>query len=258
LRQERKVIIISTVRSSKDFLEYDLRRTLGFVANPRRFNGEPYQNIVLQSPKSDHTCMLLVAITRAQALLIVVGDPQVLSLDPLWRSFLNYVHNNRGWAGPAITWDPRVPVDEIGGYDRAVREAAKLDMNELTRRLENGIMAEVKDLVMVEVKDPVMVEVKYPVIAEIEDPVTNTPVLSSDVEIGPLVWGRDISSQLRTLIGSLPHSHLISQHVQARRWRTSYIYARFPNNVEAIRFVNAWARDTPAAYPDVSVVHARN
>ena len=32
-------MIISTVRSSKDFVKYDLRHTLGFVANPRRFNG---------------------------------------------------------------------------------------------------------------------------------------------------------------------------------------------------------------------------
>ena len=39
LHQERKVIIISTVHSSKAFVEYDLRHTLGFVANPRRFNG---------------------------------------------------------------------------------------------------------------------------------------------------------------------------------------------------------------------------
>ncbi|KAJ7931318.1 hypothetical protein B0H13DRAFT_1858158 [Mycena leptocephala] len=74
--QERRVIIISTVRSSREFVEYDLRHTLGFVANPRRFN---------------------VAVTRAQALLIVIGDPDVLSLDPLWRSFLNYIYTNGGW-----------------------------------------------------------------------------------------------------------------------------------------------------------------
>ena len=39
LLQERKVIIISTVRSSTEHIDYDVRHTLGFVANPRRFNG---------------------------------------------------------------------------------------------------------------------------------------------------------------------------------------------------------------------------
>ncbi|KAF9057240.1 RNA helicase [Panaeolus papilionaceus] len=123
--QERKVIMISTVRSSKEFIEYDLLHTLGFVANPRRFN---------------------VAVTRAQALLIVVGDPQVLSLDPLWRSFLNYVYLNGGWTGPDITWDPTEPVEEAGGYDRAIREAAGLDMNEFSKRMEEATMAGVEDL----------------------------------------------------------------------------------------------------------------
>lgn len=117
--QEKRVIIISTVRSSREFVEYDLRHTLGFVASPRRFN---------------------VAVTRAQALLIVVGDPHVLSLDPLWRSFLNYVYLNDGWTGPDIAWDPTIPVNEAGGYDRAIRAAAQLDMNDLTRRMEEATL----------------------------------------------------------------------------------------------------------------------
>jgi hypothetical protein len=58
--QERRIIIISTVRSSKEFVEYDLRHTLGFVANPRRFNGswqfiihEMYLMILLQWPSRE-------------------------------------------------------------------------------------------------------------------------------------------------------------------------------------------------------------
>ncbi|KAJ6600007.1 P-loop containing nucleoside triphosphate hydrolase protein [Mycena vulgaris] len=121
--QERRVIIISTVRSSREFVEYDLRHTLGFVANPRRFN---------------------VAVTRAQALLIVVGDPNVLALDPLWRSFLNYVHTHGGWTGPDIAWDPREAVDEAGGYDRVARDTAQQDMNAFTRRMEQLTIAGVE------------------------------------------------------------------------------------------------------------------
>ncbi|TFK28524.1 RNA helicase [Coprinopsis marcescibilis] len=115
--QERKVIIISTVRSSKDFVEYDLRHTLGFVASPRRFN---------------------VAVTRAQALLIVVGNPQVLGLDPLWRAFLNYIYDNDGWTGSMdIPWDPEEELEEGTQYDARARRQAELDMNEFTRRMES-------------------------------------------------------------------------------------------------------------------------
>lgn len=84
---------------------------------------------------------VLVAVTRAQALLIVIGDPAVLSLDPLWRSFLNYIHLNGGWTGPRITWDPRAPVEETGGYDRALRNAALGEMNDFTRRMESLTLA---------------------------------------------------------------------------------------------------------------------
>lgn len=70
----------------------------------------------------------------------------MLSLDPLWRSFLNYIYRNNGWEDPsAITWDPAVPVDEDGGYDREIREAAQIDMNQLSRRMETLTMEGVDD-----------------------------------------------------------------------------------------------------------------
>ena len=55
--QERKVVILSTVRSSPEYVSLDQTHRLGFLADPKRFN---------------------VAITRAQALLIVVGNPNIL------------------------------------------------------------------------------------------------------------------------------------------------------------------------------------
>jgi len=81
-----------------------------------------------------------VSVTRAKALLIVVGDPEVLGLDPLWRSFLNYIHQNKGWRGPDIPWDPLEPINEAGGYDIAAQNTAALDMNDLTRRMESMAM----------------------------------------------------------------------------------------------------------------------
>ncbi|KAG7085878.1 hypothetical protein E1B28_003411 [Marasmius oreades] len=115
--QERKVIIVTTVRSSREFVDYDLRHTLGFVANPRRFN---------------------VAVTRARSLLVIVGDPNVLSLDPLWRSFMNYVYENGGWTGPEPTWDTTEPVDFDGGYDVAIRDQARAEMEAFSRMMEGS------------------------------------------------------------------------------------------------------------------------
>ena len=46
-----------------------------------------------------------VALTRAQALLIVVGNPLVLGLDPLWRSFIDFIHSHGGWKGRALNWN---------------------------------------------------------------------------------------------------------------------------------------------------------
>ncbi|KAI9462825.1 hypothetical protein BJY52DRAFT_1166769 [Lactarius psammicola] len=56
-----------------------------------------------------------VAITRAQALLIVVGDPEVLGRNELWCAFLNYVYLRGGWIGKAPSWNPEEHVD-VPGY----------------------------------------------------------------------------------------------------------------------------------------------
>ncbi|XP_072281879.1 helicase MOV-10 [Pyxicephalus adspersus] len=76
--QERKVILISTVRSSRDYVKIDEQFGLGFLTNPKRFN---------------------VAITRAKALLILVGNPVILSKDPYWSRFLRFCSDKGGYAG---------------------------------------------------------------------------------------------------------------------------------------------------------------
>ena len=85
--QERRVIIISTVRSSESFLAFDASHNLGFVSNPKRFN---------------------VAVTRAQALLIVVGNASILARDKQWGKLLWMCHDKGAYVGmelPARTED---------------------------------------------------------------------------------------------------------------------------------------------------------
>ncbi|KAI9027862.1 P-loop containing nucleoside triphosphate hydrolase protein, partial [Hyaloraphidium curvatum] len=68
---ERKIIIISCVRSSQAFLERDMENDMGLVHSEQRFN---------------------VAITRAKALLVVVGDPNLLStVESTWGTFLAFL-----------------------------------------------------------------------------------------------------------------------------------------------------------------------
>uniref|UniRef100_A0A7M4EY67 RNA helicase Mov10l1 n=1 Tax=Crocodylus porosus TaxID=8502 RepID=A0A7M4EY67_CROPO len=73
--QEYLVIILSTVRSNEVFFE---RNYLGFLSNAKRFN---------------------VAITRAKALLIVVGNPHVLVKDPCFNALLEYSLENGAYVG---------------------------------------------------------------------------------------------------------------------------------------------------------------
>ena len=140
------MIIISTVRSSIENVQFDLRHTLGFVANPRRFNGTLSMFIPSYPSYIPNLTILLVAVTRAQALLVVIGDPTVLSLDPLWRSFINYVSINGGYTGKPIDWDPSEEVDRNGRYDVLRRTEALSALDELIARTKEEILGQTEDL----------------------------------------------------------------------------------------------------------------
>ena len=87
-------------------------------------------------PRSFLFCLFsTVAVTRAKALLIIVGDPLVLGLDPLWRDYLNTVHAGGGWRGRPIPWDPTESVNFDGGYDVHLRLRALNTADALAERL---------------------------------------------------------------------------------------------------------------------------
>eukprot|EP01033_Poteriospumella_lacustris_P016133 gene16133-11537_t len=105
--QERQVIIISTVRSSPELLEQDALFNLGFVGDRKRFN---------------------VAVTRAQALLIVVGSPRVLCGDEHWKALYEHCQANGACVGD-VTWSGPEEVEDrveelFGGVEEEKGEAA--------------------------------------------------------------------------------------------------------------------------------------
>jgi len=88
--QERRVIIISCVRSKSDYVILDHQFQLGFLKNSKRFN---------------------VAITRAKALNIVVGNPHTLGKDADWCALLRHVKTNGGYTG--VKYQPDQDFDRI-------------------------------------------------------------------------------------------------------------------------------------------------
>jgi superfamily I DNA and/or RNA helicase len=133
--QERRVIILSTVRSEPElYLDHDIRYNLGFIAHPKRFN---------------------VAMTRAKALLIVIGCPSVLALDKEnWLPFLQYCHENGAIVGEP--WDPSSAAedsndDNDGAPDDHHQEDAgdeivvDTQVNELTNMLQSWDLVQAEE-----------------------------------------------------------------------------------------------------------------
>ncbi|RXG72080.1 putative helicase mov-10-B.1 [Armadillidium vulgare] len=89
--EEKKVIIISTVRASKRHLAKDELFKLGFLRNPKRFN---------------------VAVTRAQCLLILICCTDVLLLDSNWKALIDYARSKGGYVGKKYR-EPKESIDEI-------------------------------------------------------------------------------------------------------------------------------------------------
>jgi len=104
---ERRVIIISTVRSQTEYLAFDEKHKLGFLSNPKRFN---------------------VAITRAQALLIVIGNPYLLEHDEHWKSLLHYCVDNHAYVGCDYKKDVRRNRNDDKDLQSALHGIANMSM----------------------------------------------------------------------------------------------------------------------------------
>ncbi|KAI5628491.1 putative helicase mov-10-B.1, partial [Silurus asotus] len=107
--QEKMVIMVSAVRSSNSYVKMDQDFNIGFLTNEKRFN---------------------VAMTRAKALLIVTGNPVILSKNPTWKSFLQYCEQEQGYTG--------FDYKEFEGEDDVVTRLASLKIHTSTDEIEES------------------------------------------------------------------------------------------------------------------------
>jgi helicase MOV-10 len=75
---ERHVIVLSLTRSNEVFLAKDVERRAGLFRQPKRIN---------------------VALTRAEHLLIVIGNPVTMGNEPIWKEWLLFCYQNGLWYG---------------------------------------------------------------------------------------------------------------------------------------------------------------
>jgi helicase MOV-10 len=82
---EQDVIILSLTRANKELVHHDVKNRMGVFGQPKQVN---------------------VAMTRAENLFIVVGDPNVMWDDLCWRQFLRFCLRNGLWYGCGLKQKP--------------------------------------------------------------------------------------------------------------------------------------------------------
>lgn len=117
-------------------MQHDLAFNIGLLRNPKRFN---------------------VAITRAKALLIIVGNPLVLGTDPYWREIVELCRLNDS----IVNWNPVVDVDGQGSTDNAIQE--------MVSGLERMRMADFQSESVVDIENG-----NFGAVTMVEDPEWNT------------------------------------------------------------------------------------
>jgi helicase MOV-10 len=80
-----------------DFLPFDMQHGLGFLHSAKRFN---------------------VAITRAKSLLVVVGNPHVLKIDPNWRRLIDFAVANGCTRGAGFNLSDELSTAFEEAYER--------------------------------------------------------------------------------------------------------------------------------------------
>ncbi|KAK2898644.1 hypothetical protein Q8A67_010062 [Cirrhinus molitorella] len=109
--QERRVIMVSAVRSSKEHILSDELFNIGFLKNEKRFN---------------------VAVTRAKALFIMVGNPTILRTDESWGRFIDFCFDQGGYTG--------LPFTSIEGVEEVEKRLLALNIqDERTETEESAV-----------------------------------------------------------------------------------------------------------------------
>jgi helicase MOV-10 len=128
---ESRVVIICTTRSRREvskgdasrFVKEDQKRGVGVIGEPKRFN---------------------VAVTRAKEGLIVLGDPETMTVegDPCWVAFLNFcvrngcVRDERGPESSGWEWAEKLAMttkSKEGRLEKALNFAVEMKARELAR-----------------------------------------------------------------------------------------------------------------------------